>query len=269
MIESNIAQKRAELSGRATHILDARTLASSHKRLTELLTEGMTVLDIGCGTGTITRGIAEIVGAGGRVVGVDSNPALINKARQLHQDVPGLEFEVADIFNLTYQDEFHIVTSARVLQWLSNPLKALETMKSATKIGGKVLILDYNHEKISWEPEPPLSMQSFYASFLKWRSDAGMDNAIADNLKTLFKQVGLNETIISPQHEITNRMDHDFHERISIWTDVAASRGIQMVEDGYITDRERATAENEYRKWIDQSAVSQGMYLLAVEGIKN
>ncbi|WP_243633380.1 class I SAM-dependent methyltransferase [Paenibacillus xerothermodurans] len=184
-MESNVARNRAELSGKATNILDSRTLTSSHKRLAELITEGMTVLDVGCGTGAITRGITEIVGPTGRAVGIDSNPALIEKAKQNFGDTPGLNFEVGDIFNLPYKDEFDLVTSARVLQWLSNPFEALNALKCATKPGGQVLILDYNHEKITWNPEPPLSMKSFYSAFLKWRSDAGMDNAIADHLKLI------------------------------------------------------------------------------------
>lgn len=75
---SKIARNRAELSGRATNVLESRTLMSSHRRLAELLTEGLTVLDVGCGTGSITRGIAEMVGPKGRIVGVDSNPDLID-----------------------------------------------------------------------------------------------------------------------------------------------------------------------------------------------
>jgi SAM-dependent methyltransferase len=237
--------------------------------LAELLIEGMTVLDVGCGTGAITSGIAEIVGPTGRVVGIDSNPALIEKARQTFGDIRGLEFEVGDIFNLPYKDEFDIVTSARVMQWLSNPLEALTVLESSAKSGGLVLVLDYNHEKISWEPEPPSSMKSFYCAFLKWRSDAGMDNAIADHLPNLFDKVGINEIMITPQHETVKRTDNDFHSRISIWADVAASRGIQMVEDGFITESERATAEKEYREWIKEVAMSQTMYLLAVEGRKH
>ncbi|MBD0383670.1 methyltransferase domain-containing protein [Paenibacillus sedimenti] len=268
-MESNVARNRAELSGKATNVLDFRTLASSHKRLAELLTEGMTVLDVGCGAGAITHGIAKIVGPTGRVVGIDSNPALIEKAKKTFGDIPGLEFECGDIFNLHFKEEFDIVTSARVLQWLSNPLEALTVLKSSTKPGGRVLILDYNHEKISWEPVPPSSMKSFYSAFLKWRSDAGMDNAIADHLPNLFEKVGINEIIITPQHETVKRTDNDFNSRISIWADVAASRGIQMVKDRYITESQRATAEMEYREWINEVAMSQTMYLLAVEGRKN
>lgn len=268
-MESNVARNRAELSGNATNVLNSRTLSSSHKRLAELLREGMTVLDVGCGTGAITRGIAEIVGPTGRVVGIDSNPALIETAKQTYCDISGLEFEIGDIFNLPYKEEFDIVTSARVLQWLSNPLEALNVFKSSTKSGGMVLILDYNHEKISWEPEPPSSMKLFYSAFLKWRSDAGMDNTIADHLPDLFKKVGINDIIITPQHETVKRTDNDFNSRISIWADVAASRGIQMVKDGFITESERAAAEKEYREWINEAVMSQTMYLLAVEGLKN
>ncbi|CAG7653449.1 Demethylmenaquinone methyltransferase [Paenibacillus solanacearum] len=192
-MESSVARNRAELSGKATNVLNFRTLASSNIRLAELLAAGMTVLDVGCGTGAITHGIADIVGPTGRVVGIDSNPALIEKAQENFGDIPGLDFKVGDILNLPYKDEFDIVTSARVIQWLSNPLEALNALTRATKPGGQVLILDYNHEKITWNPEPPLSMKFFYSAFLKWRSDAGMDNAIADHLPNLFKSVVKNQ----------------------------------------------------------------------------
>ncbi|MGG3927215.1 hypothetical protein ABET51_14600 [Metabacillus fastidiosus] len=42
----NVAQNRAELSRKLTNVLDSRSLTNSHKRLAEILTEGMTVLDV-------------------------------------------------------------------------------------------------------------------------------------------------------------------------------------------------------------------------------
>ena len=58
-------------------------LASSQKILADILTEGMPVLDIGCGTGTITRGIADVLGARGRVLGGDSIPVIFNFQHKL------------------------------------------------------------------------------------------------------------------------------------------------------------------------------------------
>jgi ubiquinone/menaquinone biosynthesis C-methylase UbiE len=267
-MEINIAQNRAELSGKLTNVLDSRSLTNSNKRLAEILTEGMEVLDIGCGTGAITRGIAEAVGPSGRVVGIDSNLNLIERARQAHNGAPWLTFEIGDTYNLNYKGQFDIVTSSRVLIWLSDPLKALKVMKFAAKIGGRILIVDYNHEKISWKPQPPSSMLFFYAAYLKWRSDAGMDNSIADNLSDLFQEVGIKEIFITPQHEVTNRIDLDFQTRVGIWADTASSRGPQMERDGYITEKEYIKAEKEYREWMIQDAQSLKMYMLAVEGVR-
>ncbi|GED15449.1 methyltransferase domain-containing protein [Aneurinibacillus migulanus] len=268
-MDKSTARNRAELSGKLTNVLNSRSLTNSHKRLADILTKDMTVLDVGCGTGAITRGIAEVVGPNGRVVGIDNNPTLIEKARQAHGETPGLTFETRDIYNLAYDGQFDIVTCARVLIWLSDPLKALKMMIRATKMGGRILIADYNHEKIAWEPQPPSSMLSFYSAYLKWRSDAGMDNAIADHLSDMFQRSGIEEVTITPQHEATKRADPDFQTRISIWADTASSRGIQMKRDGYITEKEYVIAEKEYREWVIQDAQSLTMYMLAVEGVRH
>lgn len=263
---AEVAKERATL--KESGIIDARSLKKSHKRLAEILQPGMTVLDVGCGTGAITSGIAEIVGPNGRVIGIDNNPALIEKARQNYKNIPGLTFEIADIYNLPFHNEFDIVTSARVLQWLDNPQTALNQMVQSAKHNGQVLVLDYNHTKISWEPEIPETMQNFYDAFLKWRSDAGMDNEIADHLTKMFEQSGLINLKVTVQHEMTKRSDNDFQTQITILAEVASSKGIQMVNDGTITESQRARAEDDFRKWIDERAKSQVMYLLAVEGTK-
>ncbi|ETW93172.1 MAG: hypothetical protein ETSY1_40370 [Candidatus Entotheonella factor] len=262
------ASQRADMPEGTQRILNTRTLHNAHPRLAELLTPGLRVLDLGCGTGTITRGIAEAVAPYGEVVGVDINSMLIEEAPRLHSDVAGLRFEAADIYNLPFHGEFDIVHAARVLQWLAQPFEALRSMQQAAKPGGRVVVLDYNHERITWEPKPPHSMQVFYDAFLRWRAEAGMDNTIADHLPTMFNHLGLQTIQETEQHEITQRGHADFEVRLGIWGEVAATRGHQMVQDGIITEAQRASAETEYRRWMQDQAVSQRMYLISVEGTR-
>jgi SAM-dependent methyltransferase len=251
-----------------TAILDTRSLATAHRRLAELLRPGLSVLDVGCGTGGITRGIAQAVGRDGRVVGVDVNAAMLDKARAAHGDVPGLSFEVASVDALPFEGVFDIVTAARVLQWLADPTSAVRAMAAAARPGGRVIVLDYNHEKIAWTPEPPASLRRFYAAFLRWRAEAGMDNAMADHLPDLFAGARLTAIVSTDQHEVARRGDGDFETRAGIWAEVAKSRGHQMVADGAVSEAERRAAELDYRAWVRRDARSHALYLRAVEGVR-
>jgi SAM-dependent methyltransferase len=228
----------------------------------------MSVLDVGCGPGAITRGIAERVGAGGRVVGVDLAPRLVDEARRTNAGVASLTFEIGDAYELPYRDEFDIVTAARVLQWLARPLDALRRMARATKPAERVMVLDYNHMRTVHTPEPPATARAFHAAFLRWRAHAGLDNEIADHLPGMFRNVGLCDVTTVPQPEVTTRGDPDFDVRVGIWAHVATFHGTLMVKDGVVTEHERATAEADYRGWVATEAQSQTLHLVSVEGQK-
>jgi ubiquinone/menaquinone biosynthesis C-methylase UbiE len=263
----DVARRRAHMPEGTSAILDTRSLETGNRRLAALLRPGLSVLDVGCGTGAITRGIAEAVGPQGRVVGVDVNASMIDKARAAHSGVPGLSFDVADVHALPAVSAFDIVTASRVLQWLADPGAALRAMAAAAKPGGRVVVLDYNHEKAAWTPELPPSMRRFYTAFLTWRAAAGMDNAIADHLRDLFARAGLDELVTTDQHEVARRGDGDFETRAGIWAAVAAMRGHQMVADGAISEAGRQAAEADYLAWL-RAGASHVQYLLAVEGVR-
>lgn len=262
------ARRKADMPPGTERIVGARSLAASHRRLHDVLKPGMTVLDVGCGTGAITRGIAEAVGPGGRVVGVDVSPRLIEQAEAAYRGVDGLSFRTGDVYDLGLGEQFDIVTAARVIQWLSDPEAALRSMVKAVVPGGRLLILDYNHEKIEWDPEPPAEARRFYEAFLTWRADAGMDNTIADRLEAMFRELGLRTVKVTPQHEDIRRGDANFEQSAGIWATVCATRGKQMVADGAVTEAERSAAERRFSEWALHSARRHRMYLLAVEGVK-
>jgi ubiquinone/menaquinone biosynthesis C-methylase UbiE len=249
-------------------ILNTRSLATGHRRLAELLRPGLRVLDVGCGPGAITRGIAEAVAPGGRAVGLDLHERLVDEARRTHAGVPGLTFEVCDVYDLPYREQFDIVTAARVLQWLARPLDALRMMVRATKPGGRVVVLDYDYTRTSYTPEPPPAMQAFHAAFLRWRAQAGLDNEMAAHLAGMLRSAGLHDVVEIPQPEVTRRGDPDFHIRAGIWAEIAAFHGPRMVEDGVLSEQERAAAEADHRQWVATRARSQTLYLVSVEGIR-
>jgi ubiquinone/menaquinone biosynthesis C-methylase UbiE len=248
--------------------LDTRSLEADHRRLAALLAPGMSVLDVGCGSGAITRGIAEAVGADGRVVGIDVSEELLERALTTHGGPPSLEFEVADVTRHGYRDEFDVVTAARTLQWLADPRAALRGMVAAAKPGGWIIVLDYNHTRARWRPEPPEEFMRFYDAFLSWRAEVGMDNEIADHLAAMMSELGLTEVSSTEEFERTERGDPDFDTRLALWPGVIATRGHQLVADGMLSEAERAAAGQTFADWIAADARSQSLHLAAVSARK-
>jgi ubiquinone/menaquinone biosynthesis C-methylase UbiE len=263
---ATISQLRATMPSGANRVLDRRSLEHDYKSLIPILKEGMRVLDVGCGSGAITKGMAERVGSSGCVIGVDASRDLIEQAKVDHRRHTNLFFEHQNIFEYQSKEKFDLVASARTLQWLSNPAEALIKMKSLLKPGGVISILDYNHEKIDWQPTPPESMRFFIDQFLSWRQDAGMNNHIADDLTAMFLSVGLENIKMEDASELNSIEEVDFIEVAGIWIKVAETRGQQMVVDGYVTDRQRLEAIKDYTDWLENEGQSMTLYLRAVSG---
>jgi ubiquinone/menaquinone biosynthesis C-methylase UbiE/heme-degrading monooxygenase HmoA len=263
--ESNVkVNKHIQRDGNATKIFDARSLANDYRYLTQILKPGINVLDVGCGTGSISKDIANICGENGKVTGIDNTESFILSGKESYQNVTNLELIHVDLFDFNPEIKFDLIVSARTLQWLSNPKEALIKMKSLLKPNGQISILDYDHTNLIWNPLPPESMQEFYKTFLKWRQDAGMNNKIAEDLTPLFKEVGFHSIEKINSDENYNNQDSDFKSKLGIWSKVAGS--LQMVEEGYLDNDLRLKAIEEYNNWIESSALSMTMKLNEVRG---
>lgn len=264
----DIARKRAEMPN-GLRVMSGRTLERDCETLVRHLKPGMRVLDAGCGTGTITQGIARLVNPG-LVVGVDNNPGLISEAVQLAQGIDNISFEKADVYDLNrYAGKFDVVASSRTIQWVNDPLRALRQLKGAAKDGGLVYVLEENYPAIRWQPEPPGSMIKFYNAFLKWRHEMGMGNELADEMRFLFNELQFKSIETQEQPELVRRgIEPDFDAKIGIWKLVAEKRGPQIVKDGYITEAVRRQAIEEYGEWVEHDAQSQTSFYKATWGRK-
>ena len=268
-MSQNSLTDRATMPAGQNPILERRTVENANRNLLKYLKPGLSVLDVGCGSGAITRSIAEKTGPSGRILGIDPNEKLIEQARQNAFGIPGISFRQADVYSFDTSEQFDLVTCARTLQWLAQPEAALLNMKRFVKPGGCLALLDFNHTKIVWTPEPPETMRTFYDAFLHWRQEAGFDNAIADHLETMLYTVGFTSVSVENQSEITRKSDPNFAVSSRLWAEVAELRGPQLVQAGYITETLRLQAISDYDNWIATVGESMAVYMLAVEAVKS
>ncbi|MBV9498695.1 MAG: methyltransferase domain-containing protein [Acidobacteriaceae bacterium] len=224
----------------------------------------MSVLDVGCGTGAITADIARIVGPNGYVLGFDRDESLLHLARRDHM-IPNLRFVQGDILTFPLEGRFDVVTAARTLQWVSSPEAAISQMRQAARSGGKILVLDYNHDNNSWEPDPPNEFTRFYKAFVEWRRVNGWNNRMADCLPALFQSQGLQDILVHMEDELARRGDPDFSAASSIWVNVLETIGPQLIAAGFLAERERMETESVYRDWVQDQLQIQTLQMRAVE----
>lgn len=119
------------------------------------LQPGMSLLDAGCGPGSITVGLARAV-APGEVVGIDTSADRIGAARA-HAEASGCanaRFEVADVTSLPFEDAtFDAVFAHCLLQHLPFPLDAVIELRRVTKAGGVIGLADADFDGAIIAPE--------------------------------------------------------------------------------------------------------------------
>lgn len=125
-----------------THEFDGKKYqkASTHQKewgtklIAELSLQGAEhVLDLGCGDGTLTCQIAELVPEG-KVVGIDASQGMIDAARPKEQR--NLSFRRMNINNLNFVEHFDVIFSNATLHWVKDHKRLLENIQRALRAGG-------------------------------------------------------------------------------------------------------------------------------------
>ena len=135
-----------------------RTAANSAAFLLPHLRAGLDVVDVGCGPGSITVDLAELV-APGEVVGVDREPDVLAGARSMaaERGVANIRFQVGDAYDLAFPDDrFDVAFAHQVLQHVSDPRGALREMARVVRPGGIVAARDSDYGTMVHAPRTPL-----------------------------------------------------------------------------------------------------------------
>ena len=95
---------------------------------------GEVILDLGCGTGHLTKTIAE---SGARAIGTDSSASMIASAQQTYPDI---EFLVADARTYTSPATFDAIFSNATLHWIPEAEQVAQCMATSLKPGGRLIL---------------------------------------------------------------------------------------------------------------------------------
>lgn len=112
------------------------------KELQELC-KGSSVLDLGCGDGTITEALAKKFP---RVVGVDASEELIGKAKERKTKA---KFMTSLIEDLSLDEKFDSIVMIGVLEHLKNPVTTLVNTGRMLKPGGYVIAIVPNAKSLN------------------------------------------------------------------------------------------------------------------------
>lgn len=126
------------------------------------LTTGVTMLDLGCGTGFFTFPASELIGNQGRVYAVDISAELLDEAQKrweqfLNQNdstlLAPVEFLQSQENNIPVLDSsIDLILMANVFHELESPQELLQEVKRILRANGRIALIEWKKEEMEWGP---------------------------------------------------------------------------------------------------------------------
>lgn len=159
----------------------------------------MRVLDLGCGPGTITVGLAHIV-APGFVTGIDHDQANIEAAGKLaaQKGIANINFQVGSALSLSIENNsFDAAFENNLFVHLAkNAVHSAEEIYRVLKPGGFFAARDADADSVVWGNRPEL-FDEFDKIFYAWHSARGSDLRLGKKLPVILRNAGFKNLIKS------------------------------------------------------------------------
>lgn len=164
-----------------------------------LLRPGMELLDLGCGPGTITLGLARAV-APGAVTGLDHDEEHVDAARALaaERGVPDVEFRTGDVRAMPFPDaSFDVVFENNLFVHLAEdaPVAAREAHR-VLRPGGFLAARDTDVGAAVWGGQSA-PMRRFDALFEAWERSRGSEIGLGRRLPGILHDAGFAATTVT------------------------------------------------------------------------
>ena len=159
--------------------------------------EGHHCLEIGCGTGTLLQDIAERVGPGGRVVGLERDASGAQVSAERCKEMPHVQIVKGDVLTEELNGPFDFIVARWVFSFFSDPAVVVGRLRKVLKPGGHLVIQDYNHDGFRLFPDCSSFVKVVEAYRSAYRSIGG-DLWVGARLPGWMKSSGMEVERIEP-----------------------------------------------------------------------
>ncbi|KAI1366529.1 ubiE/COQ5 methyltransferase [Xylaria arbuscula] len=230
-----------------------RTAQNSAAFLIPHIKPNYRILDVGCGPGSITVDLAQLVSQGS-VIGIDSVEDVLSQARGLARDrgVEGnLTFQKHDANELPFADgEFDIVYCHQVLHHVNDPVAILKEMVRVTRKGGIVAAREVDYGALSWYPEL-LGIQKWEDIHMAVMNSNGAHPKAGRYLKAWAREAGFKSEDITFTWDPWNYQEGEAVIWGKSWSDRAihSSYATTSLSKGIATQEDLNEVSETWRKW--------------------
>ena len=158
------------------------------------LTSGMSVIDLGCGSGVVSCELARIAYPG-KVTGIDLSESMLEQARWFQDcnQVNNITFQQGSAYELDFPDaSFDFVNVRLLFQHLDEPSRVLAHLYRLLKPDGRLCVLDADDGGVIFYPEPD-SFTAFRQAVVAAQQARGGDPFVGRKLGSYLHAAGFTE----------------------------------------------------------------------------
>lgn len=211
------------------------------------ISPGMTAIDIGCGSGEVTFGLAGLVAPGGRAIGLDMDGVKLDLARHAatERGIGNAEFRQTNVNEWNEPGTYDAVYSRALLHHLRAPVDLLRRMWAAVRPGGVLVVEDADFG--GWLCDPPNAGFDFFVrTYGETVRRNGGDPTIGRKLHRYFREVEIPDA----QLTLVQGLRHEGEAKSLAWSTLEGSSDA-ILSTGLATEAEVAAALEDLARFTD------------------